>query len=298
MAAKRALTVLGLEDGRELAYGEFGDPAGVPVIGFHGTPGSNLQIGICDEAARAARVRLIAPDRPGYGHSTYDAHRRLVDWPRDVAELADALGLARFGIVGISGGGPHAAACAHALGPRLLGAAIVSGVAPPDTPGVHEGMMPVNRLNFALARQSHLLALPIMAGMLFALRHFPDQTLDGMLRGLPEPDRRILSRREVADVLIAEARHASPTAARAAAQDFSLFARPWRFRLEDIAVPVHVWHGDLDVNVPASHGRSQADRIPNAKLHLCVGEGHMLFVERAAEILATVAGRAPVEDGE
>jgi len=201
--------------------------------------------------------------------------------------------LARFGVFGVSGGGPHAAACAHALGPRLLGAAIVSGVAPPDTPGVHDGMMPVNRVNFALARQSHLLALPVMAAMLFALRHFPDQTLDGMLRGLPEPDRRILSRREIADMLIAEARHASPTAARAAAQDFSLFARPWRFRLEDIAVPVHVWHGDLDVNVPVSHGRSQADRIPNAKLHLCPGEGHLLFIERAAEILRTVSGHAP-----
>jgi pimeloyl-ACP methyl ester carboxylesterase len=291
MAAMRALTVLRLEDGRELAFGEFGDPAGTPVIAFHGTPGSNLQIGINDAAARAERVRLIAPDRPGYGHSTYDANRRLVDWPRDVAELADALGLARFGVYGVSGGGPHAAVCAHALGPRLLGAAIVSGVAPPDTKGLHDGMTPVNRVNFTLARQSQLFVLPVAAAMLFTLRHFPDQAIDGMLRGLPEPDRRILSRREVADVLITEAKHGSSTAARAMAQDFALFARPWRFRLEDIAVPVHVWHGDVDVNVPVSHGRAYADRIPNAKLHLCPGEGHMLFFEHAAEILSAAAGR-------
>jgi pimeloyl-ACP methyl ester carboxylesterase len=291
MAAMRAVTVLRLEDERELAYAEYGDPSGTPVIGFHGTPGSSLQISPFDAAARAECVRLIAPDRPGYGHSTYDAHRRLVDWPRDVAELADHLGIARFGIFGVSGGGPHAAVCAHALAPRLIGAAIVSGVAPPDTAGVLDHMMTMNRLNFTLARQSPLLVVPSMALMLFMLRHFPDRALDTMLRGLPEPDRRILARREIADVLIAEGKHASPTAARAAAQDFSLFARPWRFRLEDIPVPVHVWHGDVDLNVPVSHGRAQADRIPNAKLHLCPNEGHLLFAEHAPEILRCASGR-------
>src|SRR5258706_3314960 len=291
MAAVRAVTVLRLEAGRELAYAEYGDPTGTPVIGFHGTRGSSKQISPFDAAARAEQVRLIAPDRPGYGHSTYDPHRRLVDWPRDVAELADHLGFARFGAFGVSGGGPHAAACAHALAPRLIGAAIVSGVAPPDTPGGLEHMMPMNRLNFTLARQSPLLVWPAMAAMLFTLRHFPDYALDAMLRGLPEPDRRILARRELADVLIAEARHGSPKAARAAAQDFALFARPWRFRIEDIAVPVHVWHGDVDVNVPVSHGRAQADRIPNAKLHLCPNEGHMLFVEHGPEILRCASGR-------
>jgi pimeloyl-ACP methyl ester carboxylesterase len=291
MAAMRAVTVLRLEDGRELAYAEFGDPRGAPVIGFHGTPGSSMQLAPFDAPARAEHVRVIAPDRPGYAHSTYDAHRRLIDWPRDVAELADHLGLDRFGVFGVSGGGPHAAACAYALAPRLTGAVIVSGVAPPDTAGVLDHMMAMNRLNFTLARQSSLFVLPVMAAMLFGMRHFPDQSLDMLLRGLPEPDRRILARREIADVLIAEAKQASRTAARAAAQDFALFARPWRFQLEDIAVPVHVWHGDADVNVPVSHGRAQADRIPNAKLHLCPNEGHLLFAEHGAEILREAAGR-------
>jgi len=295
MAATRALTVLTLQHGRELAFGEFGDPAGIPLIAFHGTPGSNLQIGLCDAVARANGVHLIAPDRPGYGHSTYDSNRHLVDWPRDVSELADVLGFARFGVVGVSGGGPHAAVCAHALGPRLLGAAIVSGIAPPDTPGVHDGMMAVNRMNFALARQSQLFALPLMAAMFFFIRHFPERALATMGRGMPEPDRSIFARREIVDVLIKETKYSSPTTARAAAQDFALFARPWGFRLEDIEVPVHVWHGDVDANVPVLHGRSQADRIPNGKLHLCPGEGHWLFIEHAAEILRIASGRVPGE---
>ncbi|HXZ84584.1 MAG TPA: alpha/beta hydrolase, partial [Myxococcota bacterium] len=202
MAASRAVTVLELSSGRELAFAEWGDPQGTPVFGFHGTPGSHRQISPWDEAGRAEHVRVIAPDRPGYGHSRYDPYRRLVDWPRDVAELAAYLGLARFGVFGVSGGGPHAVVCAHALGDRLLGAAIVSGVAPPESPGWTDGMMRPNQVNFALARRSPLLVLPLTAIMMFGMKRFPDRALEGLLRSLPESDRRILTRREVADVLV------------------------------------------------------------------------------------------------
>jgi pimeloyl-ACP methyl ester carboxylesterase len=290
MASARAVTILGLDDGRELAFAECGAPEGTPVIGFHGTPGTGRQVAFLDAAARAEGVRLIAPDRPGYGQSSYDPNRRLVDWPNDVAALAKHLGLAKFGVFGVSGGGPHAAVCARALGERLLGAAIASGVGPPDTPGFSDGMMNANRLNFALARQSQLLVRPMMSLMIFAGRRFGDRMMQSMQRSLPEADRRILARPEIAKVFMDDLRGMSRTAAAAAAQDFHLFAQPWRFRLEDVAIPVHVWHGDADANVPVTHGKWQAERIPKATLHLCPGEGHMLFVDRAAEILRAAAG--------
>jgi pimeloyl-ACP methyl ester carboxylesterase len=293
MATARAITVLELPSGRELAFTEYGDPHGTPVFGFHGTPGSHRQIEPRDEAGRAEHVRVIAPDRPGYGHSRWDPNRRLLDWPRDVAELASHLGLARFGVFGVSGGGPHAAVCAHTLGDRLLGAAIVSGVAPPDSAGWTDGMLVPNKVNFALGRRSQLLVRPIAALMMFGLKRFPDRALDGMMRDLPEFDRRILSRRELLDVLIGEARDAPATAARAMAQDYALFAQPWGFRIEDIRVPVHVFQGDADRNVPPTHGRAYADRIPDAKYHLHANEGHMLFYEHTAEILRAAAGRPP-----
>ena len=291
MASARAVTVLGLDDGRELAFTEVGDPAGAPVFGFHGTPGSWRQLAVFDAAARAEGVRLIAPDRPGYGQSSFDANRRLVDWPRDVEAIARQLGLSQFGVFGVSGGGPHAAVCARALGERLLGTAIVSGVAPPDTPGVLDGMMAMNRLNFRLARQSSLAVLPVMSLMIFAGRHFGERAMQSMQRSMPEADRRVFARPEIARAFLVDLQAASRTAARAAAQDFALFARPWRFRLEDIAAPVHVWQGDVDANVPVSHGQGLAARIPNATLHLCPGEGHMLFVDHAPEILRAAAGR-------
>jgi pimeloyl-ACP methyl ester carboxylesterase len=108
---------IALPDGRLLAYAEFGDPDGRPVLFLHGTPGYRLNIWATDAELRSAGVRLVAPDRPGVGRSTPQPDRRLLDWADDIHHLADTLGLERFALVGFSNGGPHAAACAHTLGP-------------------------------------------------------------------------------------------------------------------------------------------------------------------------------------
>ena len=103
--------VMDLPDGRELAWLELGCPSGPPVFVFHGTPGSRLQVSFDEEPITASGVRFIAPDRPGYGHSSFHRGRRLADWASDVSRLADHLQIDRFSVVGISGGGPHAAVC-------------------------------------------------------------------------------------------------------------------------------------------------------------------------------------------
>jgi pimeloyl-ACP methyl ester carboxylesterase len=291
MAATRDATILRLDDGRLLAYADLGDPAGTPVFAFHGTPGSFRQAVPFDAAAKRLGIRLIAPDRPGYGFSDYDASRRLTDWPRDVADLAAALGIDRFGVLGVSGGGPHAAVCAHQLGARLLGAAIVCGIGPTLRNEDAEGMMPMNRLLTRLARRSRLLVWPLFALMGLLMRHFGKAMFARLVKSLPEPDQRVLSRPDVFDLFVEEQRRAPRSAALAAAQDFELFTRPWGFRLEDIAIPVHVFFGELDVNVPAAHGRLQADRITNAKAHYFRNEAHMLAFEHPDEILVAAAGR-------
>jgi pimeloyl-ACP methyl ester carboxylesterase len=96
-----------LLDGRRLGYAEWGDPGGRPLFFFHGWPGSRIEGYLGDEAARARGVRLIAIDRPGMGLSDFQQHRTLVDWPDDVVQVAAALGLNRFAVLGISGGGPY-----------------------------------------------------------------------------------------------------------------------------------------------------------------------------------------------
>lgn len=277
-----------LPDGRELAWLELGDPKGPAVFACHGTPGSRLTFVINEQAAAASGVRLIAADRPGYGHSSYHAGRTLAGWADDVAHLADHLAIPSFAVIGVSGGGPHAAACARFLGERITVVGIVSGVGPLGDRGVEEGMFRANQIMAKLARRSAYLPLPLFGLMSFVSRRWPETALKAAVKQLPEPDAEVLAREDVRASFVEDARRASSTNALAAAQDFALFARDWGFRLEDIAVPVHVWHGDADRNVPFAHGRLQAERIPGATFHALPGEGHLLVVDHMEEILRTV----------
>lgn len=284
--------VMVLPDSRELAWLEVGDPKGPAVFVFHGTPGSRLQVSFDEEPINAAGVRFIAVDRPGYGHSSYQRGRRLVDWVSDVSCLADHLNIDRFSVIGISGGGPHAAVCARFLADRVLGAGIVSGVGPLAVPGTEDGMMGFNKLIVRLARRSQYLIYPPFAFSASVFRRWPEMALRAGSGQLPSSDMEVLSRPKVKSAFIEDYRRFSSTSPLAAAQDFALFACDWGFRLEDITVAVNIWHGDEDRNVPFSHGRLQAERIPGARMHECPGEGHMLVVDHLEEILRIVSAEA------
>ena len=280
--------VMDLPDGRELAWLESGDPKGPAVFVFHGTPGSRLEVS-CDQVPIiSSGVRFIAVDRPGYGHSTFQRGRRLADWASDVTRLADHLKIDGFSVIGVSGGGPHAAACAR-FSERVLGAGIVSGVGPLAEPGAEEGMMGFNRAVTRLARRSQYFVYPPFVLSAAIFRRWPELALRAASGQMPNSDIEILSRPSVRSAYIDTYRRSPSTSALAAAQDFALFASDWGFRLDDITVPVDIWHGDDDRNVPISHGRLQAERIPGARLHECPGEGHLLVIDRLDEILRTVS---------
>jgi pimeloyl-ACP methyl ester carboxylesterase len=280
-----------LPDGRVLGWLELGPPDGEPVFAFHGTTGSRWNFTMVDGPVAAVGVRLIAPDRPGYGLSSFQRGRRLRDWADDVATLADHLGLADFSVMGISGGGPHAAVCACFLPSRVRAAAIVSGVAPLADPGAEEQTIPMIQLFDTLARRAPFALWPLYGAQTALAKRWPEQALKVLATQLPPPDAAVLMRPPVRDAFLNDFRHASATTGRAGAQDHRLFATDWGFRLEDITVPVHIWQGDADRNVPPAHGRRQADRIPGAVLHECPGEGHLLYVDHMSGILSDIATR-------
>src|SRR5512143_3551033 len=143
-----------LHDGRRLGYAEFGDPRGKPVLFFHGYPGSRWDGAETGHAAERMGVRLIVPYRPGMGLSDYQTKRRLLDWPTDVVELAHALGLDDFAVIGYSGGGPYALACAFQLGTRLSAVGVIAGVGPLTEPGALDGMVKTNIQLFQMARRT------------------------------------------------------------------------------------------------------------------------------------------------
>lgn len=143
-----------LADERTLACLELGDPKGAPVIYFHGFPGSRLEARLAADVAQRLGLRLFAPDRPGFGESTFLPDRTIGNWAADVTELTDQLGLQRFAVVGVSGGGPYALACAVRIPERLHGVALVGALGPLAGMRSTRGMLARNRLALALAARS------------------------------------------------------------------------------------------------------------------------------------------------
>lgn len=263
---------LELADGRVLGYAEYGDPKGQPLFHFHGHPGSRLEAQLAHGEAERGGVRIIAFDRPGYGLSDFKPRRKLLDWPDDVVEAADALGIERFAVVGASGGGPYALACAYKIPDRLTAVGIVSGFAPLDAPEATVGMRRQNRIAFRLTRYVPQVARLAMWAMARQVR-------------------RILSRPEVKEAFLDIVVEAFRAGGRGPAWDTVAIARAWGFRLEDIEMPVHLWQGEEDLLVPPSMGRYQTEAIPNCRATFYPGEGHLLVVDHMREIREALFSR-------
>jgi len=284
-AAREALTI-SLRDGRTLGYAEYGLADGRPLLVFHGSPGARLQVRAAHGPALARGLRIIAPDRPGIGLSTRLPGRRIADWPDDVRELADALGLDRFPVVGVSGGGPYAAACAWRLPDRVVRAGIVSGVAPPGHgPRLCSGLRRRERGLVDLGLGTTWLMRAVLAVGALPCRRWTAQVF-AHVRALASPaDRAILDRPEVAECLIAAMQEAFRQGGQGPADEFLLLARPWTFRPEEIRVAVRLWHGDADRIVPVEMGRYLAAAIPNCQAEFIPGAGHYVVFDRIGPIL-------------
>ncbi|SVB46409.1 uncharacterized protein METZ01_LOCUS199263, partial [marine metagenome] len=177
-----------LSDGRSLSFASFGDPAGKPVFYFHGFPGSRFEPQSNHEAYLKAGIRLLALDRPGIGQSTRKNKRKLSDWPDDVVEVAKILNLEKFSVLGVSGGGPYALACARAIPGYLDKVTVACGLGPMDAPNATSGMMLSNRILFSYGRFfPPLLRLSIFL-MVRQLSSKPVKGFEKFVEGLPEPD--------------------------------------------------------------------------------------------------------------
>jgi pimeloyl-ACP methyl ester carboxylesterase len=281
--ASEAIT---LPDGRRLRWYEFGQPDGSPVLYTTGTPVSGLGGAWYDEAARAASLRWISPDKPGYGGSDYHRKRSLVSWADDLAALADHLGLDRFALAGESGGGPFTLAAAYRLANRVSVAAVIAS-AGARRPSRAERADQQTRIRFYgwLARNAPALnAIPLTV----------------MRWSLASPARleRAL-RREMATT--PEARHAGlriefeavadalRPGTRGAVQELAVIRPPWLFPLSEVKTPVHLWHGVRDTNAPIANSRYLAREIPDATLHISESSDHDIGHDRGEEITSVIA---------
>lgn len=284
--------LLRLRDGRRLCYAEYGAAHGLPVIFMHGLFGSRFQRHPNEAIAHDLGVRLIVPERPGFGRSDFLPGRRLADWPADIAQLIDALRLDTYAIAGISGGGPYALACAAALAPAAV--AIVSGIGRIEQFSDGREVAWQQRLLFTLARGSGALARVPVGLMALGLRHDPERFFAVLQSSVSAQDRNILQRPEIRALLLKDMRTAMAQGARGLAHELRILSRPWGISLARIHCPVDVWHGTDDPWVPQRMVAALARELPHAQLHWLKDGGHFMALDYWERILATLAGRLRV----
>jgi pimeloyl-ACP methyl ester carboxylesterase len=281
-----------MRDGRTLAYAEYGSPSGRPIIYCHGVPSSRVEADLIVNGATAAALglRVIVPDRPGMGHSDYQSGRRIVDWPDDALDLATALGLDTFAVLGSSGGAPYAAACGARMPNRVRVVGVLGGVAPADAPGVFRSMSGPMRMMFRLARFAPAVLRGLFRLNLRGIRRGGPRASQRMAAWAPEPDRSLLQRPEIRDGFIACFEEACRQGSRGPVVDLGLIARPWGFDLAAVNVPVLLWHGERDRNVPVANGRYLAGAIPNCRATFYADDAHLSVpLNHQKEILGALA---------
>ena len=280
-----------LRDGRLLAFDEHGDPEGEPVLSFHGGISSRLDAAPLAERCRDLGIRLIAPDRPGHGYSDHAPRRTLLDWPEDVRELADSLGLRRFAVMGWSQGGQYAAACAFAMAQRVTRLALVASVVPFELVPGRSGLSLIDRGMLTLSRWAPPLAsLSLRIGVALPSEERLQRTI---LRDSTAADRRALREDSKPTAMAAAVKDSIRAGTRGVIRDYRIFAAPWGFDLDRVRTEVGIWQGDADDMVPVSDAEALAERLPRARLAICQGEGHLsLPRNRCREILGWLTAPA------
>lgn len=275
---------------RQLGFAEFGAPQGRAVFWLHGTPGARRQIPV--EArlyATEANIRLIGVDRPGIGSSTPFQYETVSQFADDLRTVADTLGIDKMAVIGLSGGGPYTLACAAAMPERVVAAGILGGVAPAVGPeAIDSNLMRLARLAEPVLDRAGRPISVLAAGLIRMVRPVASPALELYARLSPEGDREMLSRPEFKAMFLDDLLNGSRKQLAAPIADAVLFARPWGFRLVDVKVPVHWWHGDADHIVPFSHGKHAVALLPDARLYPIPGESHLAGLGRAEEILSTL----------
>jgi pimeloyl-ACP methyl ester carboxylesterase len=280
-----------LPGGRRVGYAEYGDPTGPLVFYFHGTPGARIEAGLIADEAAAAGIRLVAVERPGIGLSDYQPGRRILDWPSDVAGVAESLGYGgtSFGILGLSGGAPYALACIRRMPKRLTHVAIVSGhtpICPPGAPGGSE-----DNLIAWVGRRPRMATLAFrVAGN--QLRKHPSMVLHKVSQSWAESDRKLIlcnpQYHAALNQTLLEATRCGPAGI---TTDVTLLGGDWGFRLGDLpAMSVSFWQGGCDPIAPAAMGHYFQRHVAGSELTIDPRAGHLTMLKwHAAAILGRFA---------
>ena len=274
-----------LPDGRTVGYAEYGEPNGYPVFLLHGNPGSRLSWGLFPDCPFIPGIRIIAPDRPGYGLSGFN-QQAIEYWPYDMSKLADHLGIDKFTILGVSGGGPYALVCAWKIPERLTGVGLVSSVGP-YTPESIEGVIKSLRLLWKLAKPLFWLVRFQMFVMGIMAKRNPAKLMRRVRNlELSEKDAEIFDRPEIQNIFLKDFPEAYRQNGIGSAYDATI-PDNWPIPLKDIEIKVNIWSTEEDQLV-GKMGHYMASKLPNCEAVYVSDEGHLWILDHMEEVLNTV----------
>jgi pimeloyl-ACP methyl ester carboxylesterase len=286
--ADRISRVLRFQDGRRIGYAEFGDPEGLPVLAIHGTPGSRFMFALTDKGASQRGLRVVAPERPGYGLSDFRRKDTLARAADDMKAVAHALGMGRFAVIGVSGGGPHAIAVAASMPDRVALLALINPVGPIAE---FRGSMRMSRLNRLIFTRVGRFP-PASAAFFWSLRQLvrfaPGIAYRALMQRVPPADRKVLARDEVKANLQTALREGLRPGIDGAQQDLRLMCAPWGLALQEIDVPAVLWQGSDDAIVPPGAAYRLAEMLPNCRLDVIQGGGHYWVFNQFERVLDAV----------
>lgn len=277
--------VIELNDGRKLAFAEYGDPNGKPVFHFNGSGGSRLEHPADLNILTGLGIRYICTDRPGHGNSSPQSNRQLLDWPDDVMSLADYLEIDKFYVLGWSAGGSHALACAYKMPERVVAGAIVSGLAPADRPDPYKGYKGFLKILMILGRKYPKLVYMFRKMAAKQINKESGNVGDKFVRSLPKIDQVPFENPAIKEMLIADIKEGYKQGGDGPARDDIVINSPWNFDIKEIQTRFDIWQGDSDMNVPVNQGIYQAGLLPNNNFHLLKNKGHMFLLEEWRNIL-------------
>jgi len=270
-----------------LGVRESGTPGGSPVLHFHGTPGSRLEMAWADEAVAQAGVHLVTFDRPGYGLST-QVQFSLSRVANLGIELVDRLGWQQFATLGWSGGGPFALATAAAAAGRVSAVGVISGAGPfQEIPGALESLSGGDAEGAALSASDPAAAAAAFAGTFADLAAVSDEAhlLAAFEPALSERDQRVLASPPNATAVLLDIQEAFRQGSLGGGWDNVAWVGAWDFKLDTVECPVLLWYGDEDLMAPPSFGNWLAAHLPNGRLTMRRGYGHLAAFEHLPEML-------------
>lgn len=284
--------VLRLADGRRIAYREYGSPASHPVLALHGTPGSRLMYAIAGPTATPLGLRLVAPDRWGYGQTDPHPRPSLAAWAVDAAEMADSLRLSRFSVVGISGGCPYAAATAAGLGRRVAAMALAVPVGPIAASGAGPSLGWFHRFAYRWVGPRPAVTRLLFRTFRRLLSWAPARAVPLVALGQCQSDREVVNDPAVREHLGKTFRVGLEPGVSGPAIDLELFSRAWEIELGAISAKSRLWLGREDRLVPLAAARALARAIPAAELTELDGQGHFWIARDYEQVLQWLAGAA------